>query len=288
MTRAGTGPVTTRSTSPSASSSRSCSASTLGVIGVPRRRRPAKWDSPWASQYSRVSFHFPPIAANAAAIGQPGNGLGREGLPAGAFLSMAVLHSDSQAMTVPYRRILIAGLSALMLIATAASGDAAPPPASSTVADAQRDFDWEIGTWRSTVRVLAEPLSESVDEWLEFAGTSVVRPLLDRRANVLEFEVSGQSGRIEGLNLRLYEPQDSRWSLTFVNIRDGLLTPAVYGGFRNGVGEFYGDDQLGGRPIKVRFLIRRQGQDRATFEQAFSSDGGATWETNWIAVDRRR
>jgi hypothetical protein len=190
-------------------------------------------------------------------------------------------------MTIPYRRIVTAGLSALMLFATAASGDALPSPASTTIADGQRDFNWEIGTWRSTVQVLADPLSETPDEWLEFAGTSTVRPLMDRRANVVEFEVSGPNGRIDALNLRLYEPQAQRWSLTFVNMRDGLLTPAVYGGFRDGVGEFYGDDRLGDRPIKVRFLIVRVSQDEARFEQAFSADGGTTWETNWIAVDHR-
>jgi hypothetical protein len=188
-------------------------------------------------------------------------------------------------MTVPYKRILIAGLSALLLVATAASGVAATPPASS--ASGQRDFDWEIGTWRSTVRVLAEPLSESTDTWLQFAGTSTVRPLSDRRANVVEFAVSGPDGSITALNMRLYEPQAQRWSLTFVNLRDGLLTPAVYGGFHNGAGEFSGDDQLAGRPIKVRFLIFRPNPDEARFEQAFSADGGTTWETNWLAVDRR-
>ncbi|WP_285746538.1 hypothetical protein [Lentzea sp. NBRC 105346] len=182
-------------------------------------------------------------------------------------------------MTLPYQRILAAGLSVLMLIAMTASGNAST--------DGQRDFDWEIGTWCTSVRVLAEPLSESPDQWLQFTGTSVVRPLLDRRANVVELAVSGTNGRIEGLSLRLYEPQAQRWSLTFVNIRDGLLTPAVYGGFHDGVGEFFGDDQLGGRPIKVRFLIHRQGADTARFEQAFSADGGTTWETNWIAVDTR-
>ncbi|GHH30146.1 hypothetical protein [Amycolatopsis oliviviridis] len=187
-------------------------------------------------------------------------------------------------MTVPYKRILTVCLSAVLLIATAASGDASPSPGA---ADGQRAFDWEIGTWRSTVRVLAEPLSESADEWLRFAGTSTVRPLMDRRANALEFEVSGPDGRIDALNLRLYEPQAQRWSLTFVNMRDGLLTPAVYGGFRDGVGDFRGDDTLGGRPIKVRFLIFRPGPDDARFEQAFSADGGTTWETNWVAVDHR-
>jgi hypothetical protein len=190
-------------------------------------------------------------------------------------------------MTIPYRRILTAGLSALLLLATAASGTAAPSPASSTIADRQRDFNWEIGTWRTTVQVLADPLSESPDQWLEFAGTSTVRALAGRRANVVELDVSGPNGRIEALNLRLYEPQAQRWSLTFVNLRDGLLTPAVYGGFRDGVGEFYGDDQLDGRPIKVRFLIVRVSKDEARFEQAFSADDGTTWETNWIALDRR-
>lgn len=187
-------------------------------------------------------------------------------------------------MTVPYRRFLVAGLSAVLLIAMAASSGAST---AAPVADGQRDFDWELGTWHTSVRVLAEPLSESPDEWLQFTGTSVVKPLMDRRANVVELDVSGPSGRIEGVNLRLYEPRNTRWSLTFVNIRDGLLTPAVYGGFHNGRGEFYGDDQLDGRPITVRFLIFRHGKDEARFEQAFSADGGTTWETNWVAVDRR-
>jgi hypothetical protein len=188
-------------------------------------------------------------------------------------------------MTVPYGRILVAGLSALLLFGTVGSGAAATAPP--TVTDGQRDFDWELGTWRTSVQVLADPLSETPDEWLQFDGTSDVRPLMDRRANVVELDVSGPSGRIEGMNLRLYEPQAGRWSSTFVSMRNGVLTPSVYGGFRDGVGTFYGDDELNGKPITVRFLIFRHGPDKARFEQAFSADGGTTWETNWIAVDRR-
>lgn len=194
--------------------------------------------------------------------------------------------------TVPYRRILVTFLAVLpLIVSTSASASGAtstaPSPSSAGAADGQRDFDWEVGTWNTEVRVLADPLSETQDEWLRFDGTSVVRPLLDQRANVVELKVAGPNGRIEALNMRLYEPQAKRWSLTFINIRDGLLTPAVYGGFHDRVGEFYGDDQLGGRPIKVRFLINRQGPDKAKFEQAFSADNGVTWETNWFAVDRR-
>lgn len=149
------------------------------------------------------------------------------------------------------------------------------------------DFNWEIGTWATTVQVLADPLSPTAEEWLQFSGTTVVKPLLNRRANVVEFEVSGPSGRIEALSLRLFEPHAQRWSISFVNIRNGLLAAAVYGGFEDGVGTFGGDDELNGRPIKVRFRIDRQGPDQARFEQSYSDDGGRTWETNWIAVDRR-
>ena len=192
-------------------------------------------------------------------------------------------------ITVAHKRFLVVCLSLLTLAATAASGAAATTPSTpeAAVENGQRSFDWEVGAWHSEVRVLADPLSESAEEWLTFAGTSEVRPLMDGRANVVEFKVQGSAGRIEALNLRLYEPQADRWSLTFVSMRDGLLTPSVYGGFHDGVGEFYGDDQLGGRPIKVRFLIIRQGPDKARFEQAFSDDDGETWETNWIAVDKR-
>ena len=187
--------------------------------------------------------------------------------------------------TLAHKRILVASLAAVLLTATAGSGGAsAPDPAAP--ADGQQDFDWEYGAWRSDVRVLADPLSGS-EEWLRFRGTSVVRPLMEGRANAVEFDVSGEAGRIEALNLRLYEPQAGRWSSTFVNMRDGLLTSSVYGGFHDGVGEFYGKDQLDGRPIEVRFLIFRLGPDKARFEQAYSDDDGATWETNWIAVDKR-
>lgn len=188
--------------------------------------------------------------------------------------------------TLAHNRILVACLAALLLTATASSGEASAP-APALAADGQHDFDWEFGVWRSDVRVLADPLSGS-EEWLEFRGTSVVRPLMQGRANAVEFDVSGEAGRIQALNFRLYEPQADRWSSTFVNMRDGLLTPSVYGGFDDdGVGEFYGEDQLNGRPIEVRFLIFRKGPDKVRFEQAYSADGGTTWETNWIAVDRR-
>jgi hypothetical protein len=69
--------------------------------------------------------------------------------------------------------------------------------------------------------------------------------------------------------------------------RDGELAPPTIGEFKNGRGEFYSQDTLGGRAILVRFVISDITANSCRFEQAFSDDGGKTWEVNWIAVDTR-
>lgn len=167
----------------------------------------------------------------------------------------------------------------------------AAPIAQAPAADrsGHRDFDWEIGTWTTNVRVLRNPLSGKTPDWAEYQGTSVVRPLLGGRANFVELSVAGAAGKIEGGSLRLYNPQARQWSLNFASLRNGMLTAPVYGGFdgrRRGL--FYGQDTLDGRAVLVRFIVTRVSEREAHFDQAYSADGGATWETNWIAVDTLR
>ena len=162
---------------------------------------------------------------------------------------------------------------------------------SAPVADrsGQQDFDWEIGSWATKVRVLRNPLSGKTPDWAEYQGTSLVRPLLDGRANFVELMVAGPAGKIEGGALRLYNPQSRQWSLNYASLRNGLLTAPVYGGFGlSGRGTFYGQDTIDGRVIFVRFIITRPSDKEAHFEQAYSADGGRNWETNWFAVDTRR
>jgi len=151
--------------------------------------------------------------------------------------------------------------------------------------DGQRDFDWEVGEWTTRLSRLQHPLTGS-SAWVEYEGTTVVRPVLDGGANLVELKVKGPAGRIEGLSLRLYDPDARQWSLNFAG--GGVLTRPVYGQFRDGRGVFYGQDTLGGRAVLVRFVISNVTADSARFEQAFSDDGGITWEVNWIAVDTRR
>jgi hypothetical protein len=160
------------------------------------------------------------------------------------------------------------------------------PPQTVAARDGQHDFDFEIGTWRTHLRLLLRPLSGSTT-WVEYEGTSVVRTVWDGRANLVELDVEGPSGRIEGLSLRLYHPEARQWSLHFAGSRDCSLSPPVIGEFRDGRGEFYGQDWLNGRAILVRFVISDITSTSARFEQAFSDDGGKTWEVNWIAIDTR-
>ena len=177
-----------------------------------------------------------------------------------------------------------------LLIATGSPAIAQPVvPADAGVRDGQKDFAWEFGTWTTKVKVRRNPLSGEAPAWVDYAGTSVIKPLSDGRSNAVELSVAGPSGKIEGLSLRLYNPQSRQWSLNFASYRNGMLTAPVYGSFdAKGRGTFYGQDMLDGRAIMVRFVITRPSANEARFEQAYSADGGVSWEDNWIAVDTRR
>ena len=179
--------------------------------------------------------------------------------------------------------------SFLFALSVAGAAPIAAAPAAEAVHDGSHDFDFETGIWTTKVRLLRNPLSGAAPDWAEYQGTSVVRPLMDGRANLVELSVAGTRGKIEGVALRLYNPQVRQWSLNYVNMRDGLLTAPVFGGFfAKDRGVFYGHDMLDGRAIMVRFVITRISAVAAHFEQAFSTDGGTNWEVNWIADDTRR
>jgi hypothetical protein len=155
-----------------------------------------------------------------------------------------------------------------------------------TAPDPQHDFDFEIGAWKTHLKRLQHPLTGSTT-WLEYEGTSVVRKIWNGRANLVELEVDGPTGHIEGLSLRLYNPQSHQWSLNFANSAGGAISVPTIGEFKNGRGEFYDQEPLHGRMILVRNVFSDITANSCRFEQSFSEDGGKTWEVNWIAVDTR-
>lgn len=146
----------------------------------------------------------------------------------------------------------------------------------------ENNFDWFVGTWTSEQRRLRGVLTGS-NEWYAFPGRHTSWSILDGAGNVDEavFPTQGFSG----VTLRLYDRSRDEWSLYWASSRTGLLSlPPVVGRFGDdGVGVFTSDEEYEGKWIKVRFVWSDITATSARWEQAFSADVGATWETNWIA-----
>jgi hypothetical protein len=144
-----------------------------------------------------------------------------------------------------------------------------------------KDFDFWMGTWNVHNRRLRERLAGS-DEWDEFDATSVARPLLDGMGNEDEFRTDYGGGFI-GMSFRFFDPETKQWWIYWADTRRcGKLDPPVIGAFDGDVGVFEGEDTFDGRPILVRFTWSRVTTTSPRWEQAFSEDGGETWETNWM------
>ncbi len=150
--------------------------------------------------------------------------------------------------------------------------------------DGQHDFDFEFGTWKTHLRRLQHPLSGDTT-WLTYEGTSVVRKIWDGKANLVELIADGPAGHLEALSLRLYNPDSRQWSINSASSRSGTISVPTIGEFRNGRGEFYDQEMFNGRAILVRNVWSDITSTSCRFEQAFSDDGGKTWEVNWVAVD---
>jgi hypothetical protein len=152
---------------------------------------------------------------------------------------------------------------------------------------APHDWDFLVGRWTVKHRRLKARLAGST-EWEEFNGTSVLKLTLDGAGTFDENVIELPSGTYQAVGIRAYDPKTSQWSIWWLDERyPTAIDPPVRGAFKDGVGTFMGDDTLNGRPIKVRFLWSRITADSAHWEQAFSPDGGATWETNWLMDFKR-
>jgi hypothetical protein len=185
--------------------------------------------------------------------------------------------------------LLAAMLGCACPVPLAFSQTAAPRPnaGSPVVArDGSHDFDFEIGTWKTHLKRLLNPLTGS-NTWVEYEGTTVVRKVWNGRANLVELVADGPAGHFEGLSLRLYNPESRQWSLNFANADSGVMAQPTIGEFKNGRGEFFDQEAYKGRAVLVRFVISDITPNSCHFEQSFSDDGGKTWEVNWVATDTR-
>jgi hypothetical protein len=153
--------------------------------------------------------------------------------------------------------------------------------AAGALRDGQRDFDFDFGTWKTHSSRLLHPLTGSTT-WVDMDGMTIVKKIWGGRANLAEFKADGPAGHIELLSLRWYNPMAHQWSLDFATPNVGTLGIPCVGEFKNGRGDFYDQETINGKTILVRFSIWGITDNTAQSEQAFSDDGGKTWETNWI------
>ena len=151
-----------------------------------------------------------------------------------------------------------------------------PPPC-----DRPGDFDPLVGSWHVTHRRLRSRLT-GCDEWDEFTGTSTTSVILDGFGVVEDNWIDLPGDPYRALALRTYDPSDGCWAIWWCDSRNPHhLAPPVIGRFDDGTGTFRGDDTIDGQPAAVRFIWSGVVTPTPRWEQAFSTDGGITWETNW-------
>jgi hypothetical protein len=163
-----------------------------------------------------------------------------------------------------------------------------PKPLAAPNLSGLHDFDHRVGKWTAHHRRLKERLADN-HEWVEFDGTQTEWNLMGGYANVDENVFDMPGGPYRGVTLRAYDPASGQWAIWWLDGRNpfGELDPPVKGRFENGVGTFYADDTLRGKAVRVRFVWSAITATSAHWEQAFSPDGGKTWEVNWITDFRR-
>ena len=148
--------------------------------------------------------------------------------------------------------------------------------------DGRHDFDFNIGTWRTHIARLVHPLTGSTT-WYKMEGDVVVKKVWNGRASLEEVEADGPRGHFEDIGLFLYNPAAHQWTQTFANVKYGTVNAPMTGEFKNGRGEFYDQEPYDGRMILARVIWSNITPNSHRFQQAFSADGGRTWETNMIA-----
>jgi hypothetical protein len=153
-----------------------------------------------------------------------------------------------------------------------------------TDTNARCDFGFLVGRWRVAHRRLKARLA-GCTEWETFGGTSELRLLMNGHGTIDDNVIELPAGTYRAVTLRSYDAATGLWAIWWLDGRMPHRIDAhpLVGRFdAEGVGTFYADDEFEGRPIRVRFLWSDITAASCRWQQAFSDDGGASWETNWI------
>lgn len=142
------------------------------------------------------------------------------------------------------------------------------------------EFDFLCGQWAVENHRLQEPLTGS-SRWYDAPATAVSRTQHGGTISIdemwfPELQFAGTSFRTRATN--------GEWTIHWVSSTAGIVQPPVVGRW-DAAGTLFeatGPDHYNGRHILARYLWHSITLERAIWEQAFSTDGGASWETNWV------
>jgi hypothetical protein len=148
--------------------------------------------------------------------------------------------------------------------------------------DGRNDFDFFIGRWKGHNRRLLERLQGCTD-WEEFEGTVVDWKILGGMGNMDEVTFRRATGKAAGLSIALFDPKSQEWNIYSASDAGGMLDAPLVGKFKAGRGEFYAQEIFENQHIFTRVTWCDITETSCRWEQAFSPDGGKTWETNWVA-----
>ncbi|HEV2443668.1 MAG TPA: hypothetical protein VGT07_14175 [Steroidobacteraceae bacterium] len=184
----------------------------------------------------------------------------------------------------PLRVVFTSAFSGVLLLGSCSIPARAQDAATPQVRDGSHDFDFLYGKWRMPNSRLVKRLAGS-HEWADFVTCDEAKPLPGGLGNMDVFRANYWPNFV-GVTVRTYDPQTGLWRLYWVDNRfaHGALEPPVIGKFNGNVGVFEGNDTFDGKPIVVRFTWTRNPKGSkvvAKWQQAFSADGGKTWEVNW-------
>ena len=146
--------------------------------------------------------------------------------------------------------------------------------------DGRHDFDFFYGKWNVHHRYLRHRLQGS-HEWISFDGATTVWPIIGGLGNIDDNVMHTPKGITRGASVRFYDVKTRKWSIYWGDT-SGLDTSPDVGSFGpSGVGLFYDHEVYKGTPVINRFTWVRHSSAHCSWSQAFSADGGKTWETNW-------
>lgn len=150
------------------------------------------------------------------------------------------------------------------------------------VTPSKHDFDFLLGNWQVQNKRLKARLVGS-KEWLEFpARLEEGRKILNGLALMDQYKAEFNGEYFEGVSLRIFNPATEQWTIYWMDTNHPVITEQVVGVFKDGVGEFYGEELFAGKPVKLRFIWSEITAQSARWEQAYFDEAREAWETNWI------